>query len=88
MAHCQLSDFSFWSRWTGGTLAPAYTKSALSLLHLNNKKEKSELARETLQHAKRPQVLTAHLQTPSEAEATPPPTPVEANIHARNNTVH
>ena len=41
-AHCQLSDFSFWGRWRGGNLAPAHTKSALSLLHLNNKTERKK----------------------------------------------
>lgn len=47
-----------------GDFNPTCSKSALSLLHLNNKKERKNGGK-NLQHAKQPQVLTAHLHTPS-----------------------
>lgn len=59
-----------------GTLIPACSKSALSLLHLNNKKErKKERRKKNLQHAKQPQVLTAHLYTFMKTDTTHLPLP-------------
>lgn len=86
-AHSQLSDFLFWSRSEGGSLAPVCTKKALRLLHLNeNERRKRE---KTLQHAKGPQVLTAHLQPFMEPDTIPHPhTWAEISNSARNNTVH
>ena len=57
-----------------GTLTPACTKSALSLLHLNNKKEGKKDGN-NLQHAKQPQLLTAHLHTFTKADTTRLPLP-------------